>query len=90
MDCLKIATSLKEKTRYFSIMSIYYTTFFHTRLQEYKILSDAFEFRLCENEIWCLYTIYQMSMQMSIYDNEILTLSRIDLSMLSKFQLCMF
>ena len=31
----------------------------------------------------CLYAVYQLSMLMSIDDNEILTLSRIDMSILS-------
>ena len=48
---------------------------FHFRSLEYLILSDEFKFlRLCENEMrWCLYTVYQLSMLKSIYENEILT-----------------
>ena len=48
---------------------------FHLRSLEYLVLSDAFKFkRLCENEMrWCLYTVYQLSTFISIYENEILT-----------------
>ena len=50
------------------------------------ILSDEIKFkRLCENEMrWCLYTVCQLSMLISIYENEILTGSVIfDFSILS-------
>ena len=47
---------------------------FHFRSLEYLILSDEFEFkRLCENEMRrCLYTVYQLSKVISIYENEII------------------
>ena len=74
MDCLKIATSLKANSDTFQFCP-FITPFFHIRLREYAILSNAFNFqRLCENEMgWCLNTVYQLSMLMSIYDYGILT-----------------
>ena len=50
---------------------------FHFKSLEYSVLSDEFKFeRLCENEMrWCLYTVYQLSMLISNYENENLTCS---------------
>ena len=49
-----MACLIKSKTRYFLIMTIYNIIFFHIRLREYAILSDAFKLqRLCENEMFC-------------------------------------
>ena len=77
MDYLKILRN-KSETQKCSIMSIYNTIklvyIFHFRSLEYSVLNEEFKFkRLCENEMrWCLYTVHQLSMLISIYENEIL------------------
>ena len=50
---------------------------FHYKSLEFSVLNDDFNFeRLCENEMRiCLDAVYQLSMLLSIDENEILTIS---------------
>ena len=55
-------------------MSIYKNYNYKSWCFSLKVLSTEFKFwRLCENEMrLCFYTVYQLSMLISIYEDEVL------------------